>query len=189
MNRLILIKHAAPRIEPGLPPDTWELSEEGRAKAADLAGRLRAYELGAMVTSEEPKAAQTGRIVAEALAIKAITAPDLHEHDRSNVPHMRTGEFISHVEVFFRKPDERVLGLESADEALGRFESALRRVIEEQRAHDTIGVVAHGTVIALLIAARNPQHNGFATWRQMKLPSYAVLQVPGLGVEEIVHAI
>lgn len=189
MNRLILIKHAAPRIEPGLPPDTWELSEEGRAKAADLAERLGAYGLGAIVTSEEPKAAQTGRIAADALGINATTAPDLHEHDRSNVPHMRTGEFISHVEVFFRKPDELVLGLESADEALERFESALRRVIEEQRAHDTIGVVAHGTVIALLVAAHNPQHGGFSTWRQMKLPSYVVLNVPGFSVEEMVHAI
>jgi len=61
--------------------------------------------------------------------IPAQATSDLHEHDRSNVPHMRSGEFISHVELFFRRPDELVLGRETATEALGRFENAIDDIV------------------------------------------------------------
>lgn len=188
-RRLILIKHAAPRIEPGMPPDVWELSDEGREKAKVLAERLREFGIGAIVTSEEPKAAETGRIVAGALGIEAATAPDLHEHDRSNVPHMRSGEFISHVELFFRKPAERVLGLELADEALARFRSAVQKAVDAHAGIETLGIVAHGTVIALLVAAHNRDHSGFALWREMKLPSLVILSLPAYSVEQIINAV
>src|SRR5687767_7132509 len=109
MPRLILVKHAKPLVTPGVSPERWELSEEGRRQCGPLAERLRPYGPAVVVASEEPKAAETGRVVAEGLGVSFLTAPGLHEHDRNDVPHTRTPEFISAMALFFKQRGERVL--------------------------------------------------------------------------------
>jgi broad specificity phosphatase PhoE len=166
MLKLILIKHASPQVIPGTPPETWKLSEPGRESCLRLAEALRAHSPGVVVSSIEPKAIETAEIVAQALQIPSHTAPELHEHDRSNVPHMRSSEFISSMELFFRRPSELVLGNETASAALSRFEKAVQGVLDQYASHDSIAIVSHGTVIALLLAkhanksAFHPGENG-----------------------------
>src|SRR5215213_5663272 len=125
MRKLILIKHAPPLVVPGTPPERWKLSDKGRESCGPLAAALRPHAPAVIVASEEPKAMETAQLVSETLAVPVETVTGLHEHDRSNVPHMRSGEFISHVELMFRRPGERVLGRESADEAFHRFDNAV----------------------------------------------------------------
>ena len=150
MRKLILVKHAPPLVMPGVPPEQWTLSEKGQALCVPLAERLRGYEPAVIFSSEEPKASQTAQLVAEHLGIPWRTGPGLHEHDRSNVPHMRSGEFISMMELFFRRPDERVLGEETAEQARSRFEAAVSKVLAEQP-DGNIAIISHGTVIALML--------------------------------------
>ena len=199
MRKLILIKHASPLVDPGLPPEKWPLSEEGKARCEALARELAAWSPAVVVSSEEMKAAETGRIVAETLGVPHRVAADLHEHDRSNVPQLRSAEFISLMELLFRRPNDLVLGKETAVAALSRFESALDEVVMEQP-EGNVAVVSHGTVIALLLEKRNrsaeadptrpgPKRRGFEVWRAMKLPSYAVLSLPGMGVERVVNEV
>lgn len=173
MRKLILVKHASPEVVPGVPPEKWSLSEKGRSLCAPLADRLAAHQPAAIVSSEEPKAAETAQLVAERLGIPWRTAPGLHEHDRGNVPHMRSGEFISMVELFFRKPAELVLGRETADAARERFEAAVREVMAGQP-RGNVAVVSHGTVIALMLGALG-RRSPFEIWRAMGLPSYVTL--------------
>jgi 2,3-bisphosphoglycerate-dependent phosphoglycerate mutase len=187
MSKLILIKHAAPVVSPGVPPEKWVLSDEGKRRCAPLAEAIRPYAPAAVVSSLEPKAAETGELVAAQLAVAFEAAAGLHEHDRSNVPHMQSREFISLVELFFRKPSERVLGNESADEALARFEQAVADV-PSRYAGQTVAIVSHGTVLSLLLA----KHGGgraFELWRRMGLPSYAVIDLPAWRVERIVEKV
>ena len=40
MRKLILIKHAAPLVDPAKSSDLWKLSEAGREQAGKLAGGL-----------------------------------------------------------------------------------------------------------------------------------------------------
>jgi broad specificity phosphatase PhoE len=103
----------------------------------------------------------------------------LHEHDRSNVAHMRSSAFISMVEAFFRRPGDLVLGRETADDAGDRFDRAVGEVLAKYP-DGNVAVVAHGTVIALFLA-RHCGVRPFAVWRAMGLPSYAVLGVGGEG--------
>src|SRR4051812_34704743 len=169
MRKLILVKHAAPQVVPGVPPEKWTLSEQGKQRCAALADALRAYQPAAVVSSLEPKAAETGELVAGQLTLPFEAVEGLHEHDRSNVPHLPSREFISLMELFFRRPAERVLGRETADEALRRFESAVERV-QSDHPDQTVAIVSHGTVIALFVA----KHGGgraYDLWRQMSLPS------------------
>lgn len=184
-SKLILVKHARPLVVPQQLPDLWRLSEEGRAAATRLAGAMRPLNLSRIISSEEIKAIETAEILASELNVPHERAPDLHEHDRSNVPHMRSGEFISHMELFFRRPDERVLGNESAAEALERFEGAVRALCEKH-ADGNLGVVSHGTVIALLLA-RLMNRDGFELWRAMQLPSYAEIELNAWRVEALVE--
>jgi broad specificity phosphatase PhoE len=181
MRKLILVKHCPPEVVPDVPSERWRLSEKGKALAIPLADALRPHAPDVIVSSEEPKAAETARLIAEQLSVPCHTAPGLYEHDRSNVPHMRSGEFISMMELFFRKPRELVLGHETADQARSRFEGAVRRVLDEHP-DDNVAVVSHGTVIALMLEDKG-KRSGFEVWRAMGLPSVAVLSLPGLSLE------
>jgi broad specificity phosphatase PhoE len=184
MRKLILIKHASPLVVPGTPPQNWKLSDKGRESCGPLANAVRAHAPTIIVASDEPKAKETAELVANALGVPVETAPGLHEHDRTNVPHMRSGEFISHMEVFFRKPTERVLGRESAVAALDRFEQAVNDVVAKH-AGGNVAIVSHGTVIALL-AAEHSDRYGFELWREMGLPSFAVFELPGFRLSEVI---
>ncbi|MEA2708909.1 MAG: hypothetical protein QOF78_1510 [Phycisphaerales bacterium] len=183
MRKLILIKHASPLVIPGTPSEKWNLSDKGRESCGPLAEAIREHEPQRIVSSEEPKARETAEILGEKLGVPVEIAPGLHEHDRSNVPHMRTGEFISHMELFFRRPMERVLGRESAVQALDRFESAVNAVLEKHPAGN-IAIVSHGTVIALL-AAEHADRYGFDLWREMGLPSFLTFELPGYHLAEL----
>jgi broad specificity phosphatase PhoE len=184
VSKLILVKHAAPEVQPGVSSEQWHLSERGRASCAALAEALRVHQPGVVVSSEEPKAKQTAELVGQHLGLTWQTAPGLHEHDRRAVPHMRSSEFISNVELMLRKRDERVLGHESAGEALRRFRDALRDVLA-QHANETVAVVSHGTVIALYVAEHTQDHTAFELWRKLGLPSFVVLSRPELKVESV----
>lgn len=182
MSKLILIKHAKPVVTPGLPPEEWPLGEEGRAQAAALAERVRAYAPAAVVCSEETKALETGRIVGEALGVGVSALPGLREHERSTVPQMPTKEFISYMALLFKRPGELVLGEETAEEAYERFSEALSEI---ERVHEgkTLAVVSHGTVLALHLANLSGE-DPFVIWRRMGLPSFAVVE-EGKVVEEV----
>jgi broad specificity phosphatase PhoE len=181
MRKLILVKHCPPEVVPDVPSERWRLSEKGRALATPLAEALRPHAPVVVVSSEEPKAAETARLIAERLGIPWHTAPDLHEHDRSNVPHMRSGEFISMMELFFRRPREHVLGRETAEQARSRFQSAVDDVLDAHP-EGNVAVVSHGTVIALMLEGKGTR-SPFEVWRAMGLPSFAVLSVPALTLE------
>ena len=187
MRKLILIKHASPFVLPGTPPERWKLSDKGKASCIPLAEALRPHAPAIIVASEEPKAHETGQLVAEHLGLSADTAAGLHEHDRSNVPHMRSGEFISHMELFFRRPRELVLGKETAEQAAERFASAVEQVLA-RHAEANVAIVSHGTVIALF-AARHGAENPFALWRRMGLPSFIVMSPPDYRIESVAERV
>ncbi len=185
--KLILIKHAKPLVMPGVPSERWALSDEGRRACGPLAERVRAHGPRVVVASEEPKAAETGRLLADAIGAAFETAAGLHEHDRSNVPHLATRAFISAVALLFKRPDELVLGRETAAAALERFARAVDAVLARHAGQD-VAVVTHGTVLALY-AAGPLGADPFALWRTMGLPSFVVLEMPGRravgGVESV----
>jgi broad specificity phosphatase PhoE len=184
-RKLILIKHARPETRDDVPSHQWRLSEAGRASCAALVEKLHAYAPGVIVTSNEPKARETGQLVAGTLGVSCETAAGLEEHDRSNVPFMRSADFISSMVNFFRERDRLVLGRETAAEAERRIVAAIDELLEAHPVGN-LAVVTHGTVLALFAAARLGL-DPFANWRAMGLPSFLVVQMPGFRVEEVVE--
>lgn len=189
MNRsLILIKHAMPDIVKEKSAEHWHLSEAGRSASARLAERLDAYAPKRVIASMEPKATETGQIVAETLGLPFETAEHLHEHRRSNEVYQESVEvFEAQVAQFFDQPAELVYGMETADDAHRRFSDAVRGLLERYP-DETLAVVAHGTVISLFVS-RLAVIPPFPLWRSLKLPSFVVLRLPDLQLSEIVERI
>ena len=80
MRKLILVKHARPQVTDGVASHEWGLSDEGRAACGPLAEAIRPHDPAVIVTSNEPKAQETGRLVADALGKPLETVPGLQEH-------------------------------------------------------------------------------------------------------------
>jgi broad specificity phosphatase PhoE len=180
---LVLAKHAEPVLEPDVAPNRWRLSEGGRRESALLGERLARYGPGVVISSEEPKAVETAEIAAERLGIGCSVYPGLHEHDRTGMPFLGDEEFGRAARAFFERPGELVWGNETARQAGSRFEGAVRRVLDEWE-EDVVVIVAHGTVISVLVA----QHNGIDAheiWQGLGLPSFCVLSIPGLELREV----
>ncbi len=180
MPYLILVRHAKPVIEPDKPAPLWQLSQDGRTRSQQLAHQLTPYQPHIVTTSQEPKAAETGQIIADTLGLACQTAENLHEHQR-------TGEFFTQeifeqkIRDFFEQPSQLVFGLETAEQALMRFETAINKTIAQHRDKNII-IATHGTVITLFIAAHNPDTAPIPFWQNLKMPDYTVLTHPSFKI-------
>lgn len=187
MSRLVLVKHSMPVIVPGQPPSQWRLGHEGRRRAAALADQLAGYRPALVASSPEPKALATAQIVAGRWGWPLVIEWGLHEHERDGYPFGPTEQFEADVARFFDRPDELVMGHESAAQAGERFARAITALRGRAGAGDLL-VVAHGTVIALFVAAAAGAAP-FPLWQRLGLPSYVALALPGLELETIVESI
>lgn len=173
VSRLILVKHAQPAFDLSVSANAWKLSEQGRSQAKVLGTRLAEYAPELIVASTESKATETGKIAAEQLGVPFEVSVGLHEHDRTGVPFLPAGEFESAVQSFFANLNELVFGNETAEQAFRRFDDAVRRV-STQHPEGNLVIVAHGTVITLLVARYN-DIEPFSFWKRLGLPSFVVL--------------
>jgi broad specificity phosphatase PhoE len=171
-SRLILVKHALPIVDPPRPAREWPLSPEGEEACGRLAEALRPFAPSSVWASEEPKAAETARLLAENLGLTCTIVSGLHEHDRSDLGFMPWSDVEAGVRNLFLRPAERVFGSETGDQALGRFAGALDVVLGQDS--ETPVVVAHGTVISLYVSAVCGEE-GYPIWQRLGTPSFVVV--------------
>ena len=172
---LIFVKHSVPEMDETRPANTWKLSKEGQVRAQRLAEQLGDFEPEVILSSNEPKAKETAEIVASRLQLDMQIVPDLHEHDRSNVPFLSHDVFQVSIREFFQKPDELILGRETANQAYARFYRAVHSILNEHR-NKTIIIVAHGTVISLFVA-RLTGSSDLELWNKLGLPSFVAMDL------------
>ena len=106
-----------------------------------------------------------------------VTAHDgLHEHERTSVPFFSShDEFRQRVVQALERPNERVLGDESANQAHQRFEAAVSALVEND---ERLMIVSHGMVMALFVAYANGL-DPVALWQSLRMPCTLVLGLPG----------
>ena len=187
MNKLILVRHSEPKIEPKVRANRWHLSARGRDRCIGLAQRLAAHAPDIMLSSTEPKARETAEIAADTLGILVAVAEGLYEHERKSAPYVSAQQFRAAVEGLFARPDELVHGEETADQARERFGGAIKSVLDNHQ-EANVAVVAHGMVISLFVGAV-AGIDGLALWERIGMPSYIVLSRPGFELLEIVESI
>jgi broad specificity phosphatase PhoE len=176
-GQLILVRHARTVLDPSLPAEQWQLADGAEAECSLLAERLRRLRPARVVTSAHAKAVGTGRFLADALGLPCETGAGLEEHDRTGVPFVaEEREWLATLEQVFVRPDEVILGTESAREACDRFEAAVRHQAT-LRPGETLILATHATVMALFLA----RHNGFEAfefWRTIQMPDAIVMRLP-----------
>jgi len=185
MANLILVKHALPEIIPTVPAHRWHLSGIGRLRCKVLAERLACYAPDCIVSSTEPKAVETARIVADHLRLTSHVVEGLHEHDRSTIAWESREHFEAQVDEFFKHPHSLVMGNETAAQAYERFAQAVAAVINEHLNRNIV-IVAHGTVITLLVAHATGGEP-FDLWKRLGLPSFVVLSLPEIELVTVVE--
>jgi broad specificity phosphatase PhoE len=171
---LILVRHAAPEIDQDRPPQLWHLSSQGMAATVALAAYLEPLGPDRIVTSTAPKAFETGRILAEHLAIGVLPAAGFEEQHRRAEDWLPSAAFARAVEQALEAPDELVFGHETMSAARQRFEAALEGELASGGAGETLVVVTHGSVLSAFVA-RLTGAAAFALWRSLPMPSFVVL--------------
>lgn len=182
-NKVVLVRHSLPEVEPTKDPAEWRLSLEGRKRARAPASVLT--EKPSIVSSDEPKAIETAAIVGRAVGVVLATHPDLHEHRRTAAdwtPGERWQRLMSEL---FARPSEVVFGLESADQAHARFFAAVDRVMRS--CVGDVAIVTHGTVIALYVG-RATGIDPYELWARLDLPATVTMSWPDLGLLEIIDS-
>ena len=180
MRRLILIRHSVPEIRRDVPAAEWRLSREGVDRARAFARQLDPSGAGRVFTSREPKAVETARALAEAWELAIEEVAGLQEHERPHAQMLSRDVFERRIAELFSKPDQLVLGAETADQARRRFTAAVMRLLT-RHAGDVI-VVSHGTVITLFVA-EVAGVEPFAFWKRQEMPFAVTLTLPELRLE------
>ena len=185
MSTIILVKHSLSQINPDTPAKQWVLSAEGERRCLPLVEQLIHYQPDIIITSDEPKAIETGQRVAEHLAIPWRVRRGLHEHERQNAPFFPAVEaFRAVVKRFFDQPGRCVFGEETADETHFRFANAIADVLETHP-RQTVALVTHGTALTLFVS-RLFGLDAYPLWKSLTLPSFVVLEHPPWRLADVV---
>jgi broad specificity phosphatase PhoE len=185
MAKLVLVKHAPPEVIAEVISHRWVLSQEGRKRCGWLAEKLRELRVARLYASLEPKALETAALVAIPLGLNVRPRADLHENDRTGLGFGPAAELRRRIERFFESPSELVIGGETAEAALARFEAAMVGITSEAQDR-TCAVITHGTVLSLFVAKYN-RIAPFAFWESLALPCCVVLDQPTFRLDGAVH--
>jgi broad specificity phosphatase PhoE len=149
---LWFVRHAAVDLDLDMPASTWQLTDEGRADAEEIAVRLAPVRR--VLSSPEPKAVGTAEPIALRSGVEVELDPRLREVRReANLP-----DYAAHREAVRRYLDgEAIDGWEPAAEARGRFAQALEGL-------DDAVVVTHATVLCVFLGY------DFERWNRIALP-------------------
>lgn len=147
------LTHPQVRIDPDVPVPLWSLNDIGRQRVDRLASNLG--QLAAttrVVSSNEVKAIETAKPIADALRIELEVKPRMHENDRSATGFLPPAEFEMVADQFFANPAKSIRGWETAQAAQARIVSEVATCLEGHGTGDVL-FVGHGGVGTLLLSA------------------------------------
>jgi broad specificity phosphatase PhoE len=159
MTELILVRHAAPTINPATPSADWALAPEGHKAAANLGRALAPFAPGILVSGAEAKTIGTAAAIGGQLGLANQPLAGLEEHARRSAAFGDRAAFEASIQALFARPTEVVYGEESADATFARFAAAIEGVLAS----------AGGTAISIFMA-RRLGIDPFSFWKALRLP-------------------
>ena len=171
MQRLLLVRHAAPLIDPPTPSSEWVLSPQGEEATRRFAQSLAAPPDSAIYSSAETKAVQTAAVLAEEWGLQVRVEDDLHEVEGrswANSP----AEYEEAVSRYLR--GEAVDGWEERTSAQRRIATAVWKLMGPDK---DLLVVSHGLVLVLCLAWLLEVEAGtlFPVWRTIRFPDLCII--------------
>jgi broad specificity phosphatase PhoE len=163
ITRLILVRHAMPTVEPGVPAERWELGQHGRAASRALG--VAAAESGYFVASDEPKALQTlqemaaGQEVVPEVGFREVRRPYYWSDDHRTLARTYVDGACHD-------------GWELHGEVVARFEAAISRHTRIAAARkQTLIVGTHGMAPTVWLMSRlELQPSPGAFWASLQFP-------------------
>jgi broad specificity phosphatase PhoE len=151
MASAYFITHPEVLIDPAVPVPQWTLSPVGRSRMQALLLQPWVADVRAIWCSTERKAIEGAAIVGEALDIAPRCLAALGENDRSSTGYLPKAEFEAMADAFFASPWDTVRGWERAIDAQNRIGMAIDTIKAATPAAQTVAIVSHGAVGALLL--------------------------------------
>jgi len=185
MKYLLLVRHSIPIVSIGSKSTNWPLSATGIEKAHDLAIRISKYNPMLIFTSTERKAIETAKIIAETNQSTIEVNSELNEQKRDNLDVLSNDMFDEGIMKLFNSPKEVAFGMESANQAYERINSAING-IEEGQIEKNICIITHGVVMALYLS-QYMNNRPYDIWSNLPMPSCFVLSRNNKEVIEIVR--
>jgi broad specificity phosphatase PhoE len=168
----LYVRHAMAEKVDGVPPHDWRLGPNGQTAAAALAGWLRLPDPPTLVvTSPEPKAAETAAPIADRFGVPLVLDERLREVER---PWIGDGYRLA-VRSYLR--GEELEGWEDRMAVARRISKA----VADAKAHvdeAPVAVVGHGLSLSLHVAAEMPP--GFLAgqfWSRLAFPDAWLLDL------------
>jgi broad specificity phosphatase PhoE len=171
VQRLLLVRHAAPLIDPPTPSSEWALSPQGEEAARRFAQSLAAPPATPIYSSAETKAVQTARLLSEGWGVQVRVEEDLHEVEGrpwANSP----AEYEQIVGRYLR--GEAVDGWEERTGAQRRIATAVQKLMGPDQ---DVLVVSHGLVLVRWLSWLLKVEPGtlFPVWRTIRFPDVCIV--------------
>lgn len=146
----VYLTHPQVEIDASVPVPQWGLSAVGAARVRALLGKEWIRNLGRVVSSDERKAIETARPIAETAGCTLSSEHGMGENDRSSTGFLEPSAFEKAADAFFLHPEVSWNGWERAADASARIRDAVDRVLETHSGDVPILFVGHGAVGTLL---------------------------------------
>ncbi|MEV6301757.1 histidine phosphatase family protein [Actinoplanes sp. NPDC051861] len=182
-ERVIIVRHAMPKVDPEVPSDRWPLAWDSRVAARLL--RLHVSHPAYYVSSTEPKAAQTMQEIAGAQRV--VTDADLVEVHRPHVWFSHEEEY--HAAALAYAGGVCPEGWEPQSEVVSRFDAAVvRHAAEAAGRGRTLVIGTHGLAPTVWMASRyqlDPDPAGF--WSELRFPDVVEIDLRTERVSCLAH--
>jgi broad specificity phosphatase PhoE len=138
------VTHPEVHVDAAVPVPKWSLSTRGRSRAVAMLEQPWLAAVGRIVSSDETKAIETARLVAEHLQLPLEIRLGIGENDRSSLGFVAPAEFEALANAFFAQPEQSIRGWERAVDAQRRIAEGLADLLTP--AERDVLVVGHGGV-------------------------------------------
>jgi broad specificity phosphatase PhoE len=182
-ERVIIVRHAMPTVDPEIPADRWPLGWDSRVASRLL--RLHVTHPAYYVSSTEPKAAQTMQEIAGAQRL--VTDADLAEVHRPHVWFSAEEEYHAAALAYAGGacPD----GWEPQSEVITRFDAAVvRHAAAAAERGSTLVIGTHGLAPTVWMASRyrlDCEPSRF--WQELRFPDVVEIDLRDERVSCLTH--
>ncbi|MBU0708302.1 phosphoglycerate mutase family protein [Patescibacteria group bacterium] len=155
MAKIYYITHPKVKIDPEKFDKDWEISEEGQDQLQKLLGKDWVSQISIIYSSNERKAADSARMMAEKCCIAHKILDDLCGADRTGGREkhgfLTNAEFKKAADDFYKYPSKSSIEWEKASDAQERNILALEKIINENPPDSNIAIWGHGDAGILLL--------------------------------------
>lgn len=166
-NTLIFLRHAETMQDKNELISQWVLTEKGKSAVERLANSGIFYDVEIIISSNENKAYQTAKSIADKLDKKIIKMPELNELNRDKGGLFTQDNYNRMMIMIFEDLDFTAHEWETCRHALNRFKRAVTK-IDNQYNNKKILIVTHGIVMSLYFAdMQNISEDIFVRWKSL----------------------